>query len=110
MHTAHSTPWRRLVGALTAFVVLAATAVGFAVPASAADATLTVTPSGELHPDGQEITITGSNYPVSDLGVYVQVGWIAENWRPSQGAQSSARTNAYNAWYAVVAKGCQHMD
>src|SRR5690606_12689218 len=30
----------------------------------------------------------------------LQVGWISENWRPSDGAASSDRTNAYSTWVA----------
>ncbi|HJF15212.1 MAG TPA: HtaA domain-containing protein [Enteractinococcus helveticum] len=73
-----------------------------------AEALLTVTPSSELDPNGQTVTIHGSGFdtsadapaylPVNKAGFYVQIGWIDENWRPSEGAPSSARSNAYSVW------------
>ena len=73
-----------------------------------AEALLTAQPSSELDPNGQIVTIHGSGFdasadapaylPVNKAGFYVQIGWIDENWRPSEGAPSSARSNAYSVW------------
>lgn len=73
-----------------------------------AEASLTVTPTSDLDPNGQTVTIRGSGFdtsadapaylPVNKAGFYVQIGWIDEEWRPSEGASSSARSNAYSVW------------
>ena len=73
-----------------------------------AEASLSVTPSSDLDPNGQTITIQGSGFdtsadappyvPVNKAGFYVQIGWIDEDWRPSEGALSAARSNAYSVW------------
>lgn len=73
-----------------------------------AEASLTVTPSSDLDPNGQTVIIHGSGFdtsadapaylPVNKAGFYVQIGWIDEDWRPSEGAPSAARSNAYSVW------------
>ncbi|GAA5034249.1 hypothetical protein GCM10025738_18550 [Microbacterium fluvii] len=73
--------------------------------------TLTVSQTADLDPYEQSLTITGSDYlaaaaskyTAGKAGVYIQVGWLTENWRPSAGAASSARSNAYSTWVADTA-------
>ncbi|WP_168200375.1 HtaA domain-containing protein [Protaetiibacter larvae] len=66
--------------------------------------TLTVDATSGLDPAGATITVTGKNYNPdytargSAAGFYAQVGWIDSTWRPSQGAVSGNRSNAYSAW------------
>ncbi|MBD3781051.1 MAG: HtaA domain-containing protein [Micrococcales bacterium] len=75
--------------------------------------TLRVSQTEGLDPDGATITVTGEGYDTSALGthppvlnqpagVYAQIGWLAESWRPSEGAPSSARSNAYTRWVQGV--------
>lgn len=72
---------------------------------------LSVSQTTGLDPDGQLLSITAENYdgtPASrytpgKAGFYIQVGWLAPTWRPSEGAPSSARTNAFSTWVADVA-------
>ncbi|WP_217614497.1 HtaA domain-containing protein [Cellulomonas sp. GbtcB1] len=84
-------------------------------PTAPAEPTLTVTPTTGLDPEGATLTITGSGYDTSALGLYgpnagqpagfyAQVGWLASTWRPSEGAATSARTNAYSAWVQGVSE------
>ncbi|WP_194410196.1 HtaA domain-containing protein [Microbacterium cremeum] len=69
---------------------------------------LTVSQTAGLDPDGQILTITAEDYDGSaasrytpgKAGFYIQVGWLAPTWRPSEGAASSARTNAFSTWVA----------
>ncbi|MDX2377500.1 HtaA domain-containing protein [Microbacterium sp. LRZ72] len=74
-----------------------------------ADPTLSVSPSTDLDADGATVTVTGENYSTAGTaiygpsagqpaGVYAQIGWLTEDWRPSEGAASSARSNAYSVW------------
>src|SRR5690606_17402434 len=68
--------------------------------------TLEVTPSTGLDPEGATITITGTDFATDyanrhgggKAGVYVQIGWIDDTWRPSEGADASTRNNAYQRW------------
>jgi len=77
-----------------------------AVPISFATPTLAVSQTEGLDPSGAEITITGTDYNTAyanahgrgKAGVYVQIGWLDSTWRPSAGAPSSARNNAYQRW------------
>jgi hypothetical protein len=76
------------------------------VPIAFADTTpsLTVSQTSDLDPAGVTITVTGKNYNPDYSyargvpGFYAQVGWLDANWRPSQGAESGSRSNAYSAW------------
>ena len=109
MDRASSTRARRgIIGATVALLVGLGTVVA-AVPASAAGApapSLSVSPSTGLDPDGATITVDGHDFDTSAAnahgagaaGVYVEVGWLAPTWRESQGAPSTARTNAYTVW------------
>ncbi|GAB3841435.1 HtaA domain-containing protein [Nesterenkonia populi] len=78
-------------------------------PAAEADPALSVAPSQDLDPDGQTLTILGEGFGTDyaapsympflpSAGLYVQIGWIDETWRPSEGASSDARSNAYTVW------------
>jgi len=82
-----------------------------AVPIAFHDTTtkLAVSQTTGLDPAGATITVTGTNYDPSAVGlhgpsagqaagVYAQIGWLDTNWRPSQGADSGTRSNAYTAW------------
>ncbi|MCK3768789.1 HtaA domain-containing protein [Microbacterium aerolatum] len=77
-------------------------------PEQPAAPSLQVSKTEGLNPDGETIIVTATNYDGSadskytpgKAGFYLQVGWISENWRPSDGAASSARTNAYSTWVA----------
>ena len=71
--------------------------------------TLSVSETTGLDPEGATITVTGEGYSTEALaiygpsagqpaGVYAQVGWLADTWRPSEGAASSDRSNAYSVW------------
>ncbi|WP_298039181.1 HtaA domain-containing protein [uncultured Microbacterium sp.] len=59
-----------------------------------------------MNPAGESITVTAENYDGSadgkytpgKAGFYLQVGWIAEDWRPSEGAASANRANAFSTW------------
>ncbi|GAB3598223.1 HtaA domain-containing protein [Microbacterium tumbae] len=72
---------------------------------------LTVSKTQDLDPEGETLTITAKNYDTSAVsrhgsgkaGFYFQVGWIADDWRPSEGAPSAARASAYSAWAADAA-------
>lgn len=67
---------------------------------------LTVSKASGLDPAGESITVTGENIRTGfanrhgggEAGVYAQIGYLDENWRPSEGAESSTRSNAYSAW------------
>ena len=94
------------IGSTSAAVAYTITAV--AQPEPAPVPTLTVTPSTGLDADGATVTVEGTNFdtsakalygqPGSPAGFYAQIGWIDSSWRPSQGAASSARSNAYSVW------------
>lgn len=68
--------------------------------------TLQVSETSGLDPEGATITITGTDYTTGyanrhgtgKAGVYLQIGWIDDTWRPSEGADSSTRNNAYQRW------------
>ncbi|WP_411699034.1 HtaA domain-containing protein [Conyzicola sp.] len=68
--------------------------------------TLSVSKTNGLNPAGETVTVTGSNYEATaankygagNAGFYAQIGWLDSSWRPSAGAASSARSNAYSAW------------
>ncbi len=75
--------------------------------------TLSVSQVSGLDAGGASITVTGENYSTAGValygdsaglpaGVYAQIGWLADNWRPSEGAMSSARTSAYSVWVQGV--------
>lgn len=69
---------------------------------------LSVDPTTALNPDGQTLTITGEGFdataqapvylPVDEAGFYAQIGWIDDQWRPSAGTESAARSNSYSVW------------
>lgn len=69
---------------------------------------LSVDPTTALNPDGHTLTITGEGFdataqapvylPVDEAGFYAQIGWIDDQWRPSAGAESAARSNSYSVW------------
>ncbi|SFR92070.1 Htaa protein [Agromyces sp. CF514] len=69
---------------------------------------LTVSKTEGLDPAGEDLTITAehyatgftSTYAPGEAGFYLQVGWLADTWKPSEKAPSSSRTNAYNTWVA----------
>ncbi len=68
--------------------------------------TLTVSQTTDLDPDGATITITGTGYDTAyanthgggKAGVYLQIGWLDSTWRPSQGAPTSTRNQAFQRW------------
>ncbi|KQR92191.1 MAG: HtaA domain-containing protein [Microbacterium ginsengisoli] len=72
---------------------------------------LTVSQTSGLDPQGQTLTVIASGYDGSAVsrygagkaGFYIQVGWLAPTWRPSEGALSSARSNAASTWVADAA-------
>jgi len=73
--------------------------------------TLVVSKTDGLNPAGETLTITAENYDGSaaslygggKAGFYLQVGWLADTWRPSEGAVTADRSNAYSAWVADAA-------
>ncbi|WP_188399005.1 HtaA domain-containing protein [Microbacterium aerolatum] len=85
--------------------------ISFADPTPAGEPTLKVSRVSGLNPSGETLTITAENYDGSadgkytpgKAGFYLQVGWLSEDWRPSEGAASSARTNAYSTWVSDAA-------
>jgi len=72
---------------------------------------LSVSKTDGLNPAGETLTITAEDYDGSaasrygggKAGFYLQVGWLADTWRPSEGAVSADRSNAYSAWVADAA-------
>ncbi|MEV5070470.1 HtaA domain-containing protein [Microbacterium sp. LMI12-1-1.1] len=83
------------------------TPITFAEPAPAPS--LAVSKTTGLDPEGDTITITGTDYSTAGkaiygpsagqpAGVYAQIGWLKETWRPSAGAVSGDRSNAYSVW------------
>ncbi|HKP08780.1 MAG TPA: HtaA domain-containing protein [Microbacterium sp.] len=83
------------------------TPITFAEPAPVPS--LAVSKTTGLDPEGDTITITGTDYSTAGkaiygpsagqpAGVYAQVGWLKETWRPSAGAVSGDRSNAYSVW------------
>ncbi|MEZ3161394.1 HtaA domain-containing protein [Microbacterium sp. BWT-B31] len=82
------------------------TPIAFAEPAPVPS--LSVSKTTGLDRDGETLTITVENYDATaaskytagKAGFYLQVGWTADAWRPSDGAPSAARTNAYSTWVA----------
>jgi len=105
---------RLLAIILAALVVVSGATIGFAMPANADEPEgpqLSVSVTDDLDPMGTEITITGTNYDATALapsyyglpegakaGFYVQVGYLDATWRPSEGAKSANRSNAYSRW------------
>ena len=93
-----------------AYAASASAVVAFEVVAVPTAPTLTVSQTSGLDAAGATITVTGRHFDASaasrhsagKAGVYVQVGWLSENWRPSAGAASATRSNAYNVWIADV--------
>lgn len=67
---------------------------------------LEVSQTTDLDPEGATITITGTDYTTDyanrhgtgKAGVYLQIGWIDDTWRPSEDAPASTRNNAYQRW------------
>lgn len=55
--------------------------------------TLTVTPNTDVDPSGATLTVEGRNYRQSEVGAgfALRFGWVAETWKPSEGAANSAR-------------------
>ncbi|KJL45427.1 HtaA domain-containing protein [Microbacterium trichothecenolyticum] len=83
------------------------TPITFAEPAPSPS--LAVSKTEGLDPEGDTITITGTDYSTAGkaiygpsagqpAGVYAQIGWLEESWRPSAGAVSGQRSNAYSVW------------
>lgn len=83
------------------------TPIMFAEPAPVPS--LAVSKTTGLDPEGDTITITGTDYSTAGraiygpsagqpAGVYAQIGWLKETWRPSAGAVSGDRSNAYSVW------------
>ncbi|MFF2487205.1 HtaA domain-containing protein [Microbacterium sp. NPDC058062] len=83
------------------------TPITFAEPAPLPS--LAVSKTTGLDPEGDTITITGTDYSTAGkaiygpsagqpAGVYAQIGWLKETWRPSAGAVSGDRSNAYSVW------------
>jgi hypothetical protein len=72
---------------------------------------LTVSETEGLDPEGASLTVTASHFDgtaasrhsAGKAGFYIQVGWLSASWRPSEGAASSARSNAYSTWVADAA-------
>jgi len=105
---------RLLAIILAALVVVSGATIGFAMPANADEPEgpqLSVSVTDDLDPMGTEITITGTSYDATALapsyyglpegakaGFYVQVGYLDATWRPSEGAKSANRSNAYSRW------------
>ncbi|RQP13058.1 MAG: hypothetical protein EAS51_00750 [Microbacteriaceae bacterium] len=96
-----------LGGSYTAGTVLDPVSFSWPVEqAPAATPTLTVSQTSGLNPDGATITITGTDYNTDyanghgggKAGVYLQIGWLDSTWRPSEGAPSSARNQAFQRW------------
>lgn len=73
--------------------------------------------STELDPAGDSLTITGTGFDISAVGLpsyygcedfatakkgfYVQVGWIKDSWRPSTGGVNNTdRKGGPNTWFA----------
>jgi LPXTG-motif cell wall-anchored protein len=97
------------VGSTSSPVAYTITAVPEPEPQPAPTPTLTVTPSSGLDADGTTVTVEGENFDTSakalygpsagsPAGFYAQIGWVDSSWRPSEGAPSAARSNAYSAW------------
>ncbi|WP_053385691.1 hypothetical protein [Leucobacter japonicus] len=55
--------------------------------------TLTVSPNTDVDPAGATLTVEGHNYRPSETGsgFALRFGWIAETWKPTDGATNSAR-------------------
>ncbi len=76
-------------------------------------AALSVSKVSGLDPDGETITVTGTNIETDfanrhgpgKAGLYAQIGYLDSSWRPSQGAPSDARSNAYSTWVKEAAMG-----
>lgn len=78
---------------------------------------LEVSKTTGLNPAGELITISGGNLDTNTAnshgvnptkaGIYVQLGWVTENWRPSTGAESTSRKGIreFTRWVADRATG-----
>jgi hypothetical protein len=98
-----------LLGAAFALTLVAA-ACAPAVDTPTSGAELTVSKSTGLDPAGETITVTGTGFTTTGnvgtrppkagqpAGVYVVFGKFAADWRPSAGAESSARTIVQQFW------------
>lgn len=55
--------------------------------------TLTVTPNTDVDPSGATLTVEGRNYRQSEVGAgfALRFGWVAETWKPTDGAADAAR-------------------
>ena len=120
---------RKKLSAWLATTTAALVAVsGLALAPSSAFAADPATPTIELsktqlRPDGDTLTITGKGFDASFKGLaayygcadganapkgfYVQVGWIKDTWRPSQGGANNVdRKGGPNTWFADKDLNC----
>jgi large repetitive protein len=98
-----------LLGAAFALTLVAA-ACAPAVDTPTTGAVLTVSKSTDLDPAGETITVTGTGFTTTGnigtrppkagqpAGVYVVFGKYAPTWKPSAGAESSARSIVEQFW------------
>ena len=88
------------------------TPIAFAAEAPVWDAQVSVSKTTDLDREGETVTVTGTGFdPAANLGarppaagqpagVYVVFGKFADDWRPSQGADSSSREVISQKWAA----------
>lgn len=128
--TAH-TSWRRRSASVlaTATAVLLAASGALMAPAAAFAEEAPAAPQLSiskpvLDPAGDTLTVVGTGFDASakglpsyygcadsaeaPQGVYVQLGWVKDNWRPSTGGVSKTdRNGVEQAWFADKDKNCQ---
>ncbi|SJN08255.1 minor extracellular serine protease [Leucobacter sp. 7(1)] len=128
--TAH-TSWRRRSASVlaTATAVLLAASGALMAPAAAFAEEAPAAPQLSiskpvLDPAGDTLTVVGTGFDASakglpsyygctdsaeaPQGVYVQLGWVTDNWRPSTGGVSKTdRNGVEQAWFADKDKNCQ---
>jgi hypothetical protein len=88
--------------------------IAFATPIPAPS--LSVSKTTGINPLGEEITITGTNirtdaaalYGGGKAGIYAQVGYLNEVWKPSESATAGIRSNAYSTWVKESAPSAQY--
>jgi len=88
--------------------------IAFAAPIPAPS--LAVSKTTGINPAGESITITGTNirtdaaalYGGGKAGVYAQVGYLNEVWRPSESSTAGIRSNAYSTWVKESAPSAQY--
>ncbi|CAG7620956.1 Ig-like domain-containing protein [Leucobacter soli] len=120
---------RSLLATATAALLVAS---GAALAPTAALAAEPATPTIELSktqlkPEGDTLTVTGSGFDTSFVGIpgyygcpsfatapkgfYVQVGWIKDTWKPSEGGVSTGATpdrkGGPNTWFADGDLNCR---